>query len=573
MFKLLICCINSKYIHSSLAPWCLLSGVKENCGGIVDASVVEGTINEKMQAISERLIEKKPNAIGFCCYIWNIKQVLKVALQVKTALPQVKIILGGPEVSFNQKSILAENSFVDFVISGEGELAFAKLASLLAQNKSIPLGLAAMRSGNEIQLGEYHIANDTVSPYCKEYFDALGGRIAYIESSRGCPYTCAFCLSGTDRKVRFFNLDRVKNEMLLLAKSGAKTIKFVDRTFNCNKKRAVDILQFIKANYGNEIPNNVCFHFEIAADILDDELLDLIGSMPCGSVQFEAGIQSFNEKTLEAINRKTNLGRLCRNIEKLVSFQNCHIHIDLIAGLPYEDFSSFAQSFNRAFSLGANMLQLGFLKILYGSCMETQKDKYPCRYSSEPPYEVISTPWLTENDLEFLHFFEDAFERIYNSGRFRRTVQYILNCTDKTPFDVFSEFSVFVRTKSTERPPLDLYTEWIYEFFSEYEQVDRRILRDMMITDRIAGNSSGIIPKCLQIKDDNLKKVKHALAIKYPMKSGIKRSVAILYSTDSVIFCDYGEKVRVREEYELKTESYSKLKKEYFDNSSQNSRQ
>ncbi|MCM1363985.1 MAG: B12-binding domain-containing radical SAM protein [Faecalibacterium sp.] len=558
-YTALICCINSKYIHSSLAPWCLLSGVKELCDDLVDAQVVEGTINEKMQAVVKRLLDKRPDAVGFCCYIWNIRYVLETANQIKTAMPNVKIILGGPEVSFNQRDILDENSFVDYVLAGEGDFAFARLVKSLAEGELPEKNTVSMRAEDRLVIGDYQTAQHTVSPYCKEYFDALGGRIAYIESSRGCPYHCAFCLSGTDRTVRFFELDRVKKEMLLLAQSGAKTIKFVDRTFNCSKKRASEILIFIKENYGSAIADDVCFHFEIAADILDDELLLLISSMPCGSVQFEAGIQSFNSKTLEAINRKTNLDRLCRNIKKLVSFGNCHIHIDLIAGLPHEDLASFKQSFNLAFELGANMLQLGFLKILYGSCMETNKENFPCEYSTEPPYEVISTPWISKQELDFLHLFEDAFERVYNSGRFRRTVKYLQTCTKKTAFDIFSDFAICVKDKNIERPPLDLYTKWIYEFFSCYENVDKMVLRDMMITDRIAGNSSGIIPKCLQVKDENLRKVKHALALKYPMKKGTKRSAAILYSTNEVIFCDYGEKGRVSGEYEFAIEKMEDL--------------
>ncbi|MCM1544184.1 MAG: B12-binding domain-containing radical SAM protein [Ruminococcus sp.] len=549
LFNVLICCINSKFIHSSLAPWCLLSGIKALGDEAVSAKVAEGTINENVHAIAERLIEQQPDAIGFCCYIWNIHHVLEAAGQVKSALPNVKIILGGPEVSFNQREVLEQNCFVDYILAGEGDFAFARLVSLLVHGEALPHDLVSMRNGSEIIIGAYQTAQQTASPYCKEYFDALGGRIAYIESSRGCPYHCAFCLSGTDRTVRFFELERVKSEMLLLAKSGAKTIKFVDRTFNCSKKRAAEILLFIKDNYGTKIADDVCFHFEIAADILDDELLALIETMPCGSVQFEAGIQSFNSKTLEAINRKTNLDRLCRNIKKLVSFGNCHIHIDLIAGLPYENMASFRLSFNRAFELNANMLQLGFLKILYGSCMETNSEKFPCEHSFEPPYEVISTPWISESELQFLHLFEEAFERVYNSGRFRRTVKYLLECTDKTAFDVFCDFALYVQSKHAERPPLDLYTQWIYEFFADYENVDKVMLRDLMITDRIAGNSSGIIPKCLQVKDANLRRVKHALSLMYSMKKGTKRSVAILYATDEVIFCDYGEKGRVSGEY------------------------
>lgn len=549
--KLLICCINSKYIHSSLAPWCLLAGVKQHCESRIEAKVCEGTINEDVHTVAKRLIAEKPDYVSFCCYIWNITFVKKLALLVKEALPQTTIIFGGPEVSFNPKQVLEENGFVSFVLSGEGEEALPKLVNSLCSGKEIENGLASYIKNGEAFTGAYQTAKGEYSPYCEEYFASLGGRIAYIESSRGCPYSCAFCLSGTDKSVQFFSLQRVKKEMLALANSGTKTVKFIDRTFNCNKRHAKEILLFIKENHGKEIPSSVCFHFEIAADILDDEMLEMIRQMPSGSVQFEAGIQSFNPKTLEKINRKTNLERLCRNIKKLVSFRNCHIHIDLIAGLPFEDLASFKESFNKAFDLGADMLQLGFLKILHGSCMETDKANFPCRYKSEPPYEVLSTDWLSEADIAFLHIFEDAFERLCNSGRFRRTTEYILSHSDKTPFDVFADFALFAAEKENKRPPLDLYTQWVFEFFGEYERVDKAVLRDKMIEDRIATNSSGIIPKCLQVKDPMLKKVRYNLSKAYPEKKGVLRSVAILYSEQTAIFCDYVQKDRVSGEYEL----------------------
>ncbi len=552
MYNAVICCINSKYIHSSLAPWCLLSGVRESGFHDISAAVVEGTINENVLAVAERIEKMKPNAVGFCCYIWNINYVLETARILKERLPELTVFLGGPEVSFNPKQTLEKNAFVDYIISGEGETALPKLLHALADNEIPPKGLATMRIGNEISTGVYHKVKNTVSPYCKEYFDSLNGRIAYIEASRGCPYNCAFCLSGAEKNVSYFELERVKSEMLQLANSGTKTVKFVDRTFNAGKKRAAQILTFIKENYGKAIPSDVCFHFEIAADILDVGLLELISSMPSGSVQFEAGIQSFNEKTLEAVNRKTNLEKLCKNVKELVSYKNCHVHIDLIAGLPFENMASFKESFNRAFELGANMLQLGFLKILHGSCMETDKEKYPCEYSKKPPYEVISTPWLSESELKQLHIFEDAFERLCNSGRFERTVEYIMKTQTKTPFDVIDGFSRFVDERLESGASLEQFTESVFDYFSALDGIDSVILRDKMITDRLASNSSGIIPKCLQIHDERLRKAKHELAVRYPQKRGIKRSAAILYESGDVIFCDYDKKDRASGEYTVR---------------------
>lgn len=396
-----------------------------------------------------------------------------------------------------------------------------------------------MKTETGISLGAFHTAESSVSPYCEEYLASLAGRIAYIEASRGCPYSCAFCLSGEERTVRFFDLDRVKKEMLLLARSGTKTIKFVDRTFNCKKDRANEILLFIKEHYGREIPRGVCFHFEIAADILDDETLEIISAMPKGSVQFEAGIQSFNEKTLAAVNRKTNLERLCRNIKKLVSFRNCHIHIDLIAGLPFEDMSSLKESFNRAYALSADMLQLGFLKVLRGSCLESEKEKLGLVYNTEPPYEIISTPCLSREELDSLHRFEDAFERLSNSGRFEGTLKYVLEKSKLSPFDLFSGFAEFLSKSGFSCSSLDSFTSAVLEHFSAIDGVDKTALRDKIIFDRLCTNSSGIIPECLKIKDERLKDIRRKLAAVYPPEKSTKRTAAVLYSTNEVVFCDY----------------------------------
>ena len=233
---------------------------------------------------------------------------------------------------------------------------------------------------------------------------------------------------------------QVKKDIINLSLSGTKTIKFVDRTFNADSKRANEIIKFILDNRGSHIPENVCFHFEIAGDILDEESIKILNSAPKGSIQLEIGMQSFNEKTLAYINRKTNTAKLIENIKKLLAPGNLHIHIDLIAGLPFEGLESFEHSFDIGYNLRSNMLQLGFLKLLHGAEMRENFEKYPCEFSKEPPYEVISTQWTDENDLALLHKVEDALERLYNSGRFIETVDYVLDKTCSTPFKFFKNF-------------------------------------------------------------------------------------------------------------------------------------
>ncbi|MGN1442262.1 MAG: DUF4080 domain-containing protein, partial [Acutalibacteraceae bacterium] len=440
--------------------------------------------------------------------------------------------------------------FLDYILCGEGEEALPALVRCIGEKSEIPDGLCTMRSGIEIRPGRLHkLSGDPPSAFGDISEGSLKNKLAYMEASRGCPFSCAFCLSGEKGNVRFFSLERVKSDILTLASSGAQTVKFVDRTFNCDKKRAQEILRFIKDNYGGKIPDGVCFHFEIAADILDSETLFLIGSMPKGSVQFEAGIQSFNPKTLESVRRKTDFKKLEKNLKTLISFGNCHVHTDLIFGLPYEDYASVKESFNRAFALGSNMLQLGFLKVLHGSYLEEKAQEYEIEYSETPPYEVIRTKWLRADEIRKLHKIESVFDRLYNSGRFKRTLRYVLSESGLSPFDFFERFSERI---GDEGPmPLDGFTEKCFAFFLTLPGIEKMRLRDEMITDRIAANASAVIPKCLQIKDSRLKAVKRLLSEKIPPEKGSMRTLAILYSSGDVIFSDHRKKDKVSGEYEI----------------------
>ncbi|MBQ7296130.1 MAG: B12-binding domain-containing radical SAM protein [Clostridia bacterium] len=556
--KALFCTLNSKYIHASLAPCCLFTACKNEklpC----EIKVLEGTVNEDIKAVYDRIIREKPDFVSFSCYIWNIKKTLELCNMLKSK--GVVIALGGPEVSYCQKKILKENSFVDYVLSGEGEMTMPLLLkALLNDNKPLISGVS-FREGDTLVISDGEPADfeKTVSPYCEEYFESLGTRIAYIESSRGCPFSCAFCLSGRCGKVRFLPLDRVKNEMLILASKGAKTIKFVDRTFNCNSKRAGEILSFIKEEYGRKIPSGVCFHFEIAADILTEELFEVIATLPNGAVQFEVGIQSFNENTLKKINRKTNTDLVEKNVKRLLSYGNCHVHIDLIAGLPEEGYDSFVAGFDRAYKIGAHMLQLGFLKVLHGSPMAENKEEFPCTYSSEPPYEVVSTPYITKDELSLLHICENELERLYNSARFPRTLSYVTRFMP--PYELFLGFGEFLISKDEKGSiALDKYTCLAYEYFSLIRGVDKIRLRDLMLLDRLSTNNSDILPSCLKIKDERLRRLKQHLSQAVPLKKGELRSVGILYSENTAVYCDYSkEKDPVKGQWKIEYVSIDRL--------------
>jgi radical SAM superfamily enzyme YgiQ (UPF0313 family) len=554
-FNAAICVLNSKYIHSSLAPWCLLAGVNAYCENGISAEVIEGTINEKIEQVAERVIAQSPQVIGFSCYIWNIAATKQLIRLVKSELPDTVIILGGPEVSYNAEEVLREEPMVQYVISGEGEKPFALLLNAIRHGETaqdIP-GVCYRSGGQIIVAPPYITEEEPPSPYTQAYFDALKGRIAYLETSRGCPFGCAFCLSGRCGSARFFNLERSKKELLLLANSGTQTVKLVDRTFNANRKRAIELYRFIIENYGEAIPKGVCFHFEIAGDLLDEETIDLLATAPVGAMQLEIGLQSFNSKTLAAINRKTNVERLKQNIERVVANANMHIHIDLIAGLPYEDLNSFAESFNIAYALKPNMLQLGFLKLLYGAPMREKPEEFPCSYSQNPPYEVTQTPWLSPEELLRLHHTEDALERLSNSGRFRRTLEYLLKQSGQTPFALFSGFGEYAAVKGTEKIPLDGYTALVFEYFSVQKGIDKVVLRDMMACDRLSTNSSGKLPNVLRIRDTALKSAVNELEGNEATRSikGIKRGSALLYSEHCAVYVDYQDKNPINGEFSL----------------------
>jgi radical SAM superfamily enzyme YgiQ (UPF0313 family) len=549
-----IVALNSKYVHSSLAAWYLLAGVKAHCG-VAAAEVVEGTINESIDAIAARIIATKPDIIGLSCYIWNIAFVKRLLPHLSNALPEVIVVLGGPEVSYNSEEVLRSEPLVDYVLSGEGERPLALLLDVIAGGKE-PAGIPGIcfRLNGEIAVSPPYCASDEPpNPYTEAYLAALNGRIAYLETSRGCPFACAFCLSGREGRVRYFDIDRAKRDILLLANSGTRTVKLVDRTFNADRMRARDIYSFIIENYGSAIPNDVCFHFEIAGDLLDEETLRLLETAPKGALQFEIGLQSLNEKTLEAINRRTDVGRLKAAVGRLISFGNIHVHIDLIAGLPHEDMKSFEKSFNAAYMLKPHMLQLGFLKLLYGAPMREQPGAFPCRYSPEPPYEVTETPWLTEAELRRLRDAEDALDRLYNSGRFSRTLDLVLKQTSVAPFELFMSAGLALTGSTPVGAPLDAYTERLFDYFSALKGVDRDVLRDAMVCDRLATNSTGRLPPALRIRDGRRKAVMVAVntAADTRLQKGIKRAFAVLPSDNAAIWVDYKDRDPVTGEYQL----------------------
>lgn len=542
--RIALATLNSKFIHSSLSLWCIKAGVDGFCTEKHEVKVFESTVNADTDKFCDEIISFKPDIVAFSCYIWNIEKTLPLCERIKEGTDCI-IALGGPEVEYCAEDILRKISFVDYIISGEGEWSFSSFVNgLEIKNFEEAEGVSFIDNGKYIYFAAKAHKDTPPSPYCDEYFKTLNGRIAYIESGRGCPFRCAYCLSGQLPGLRYFDEITVFDNIVKLSHSGAKTIKFIDRTFNADAKRADRILSFIKDNYGKAINENVCFHFEIAADILKDSTIEILSAMPSGLCQLEIGIQSFNEKTLKAINRKSDLDKLCKNIKRLISFRNMHIHTDLIAGLPFEDAESFKNSFNKAFELKSDMLQLGFLKMLYGAEMRRNEDAFPCEYESTPPYEILSNEWLSESDIKTLKHCESALDRLYNSGRFLITLNFLFDSLKFDPFDTFCEFG---GSCDFSCMGLSEFTEKVWLFFND--RCDENKLRECILADINSLPVNIHMPDCIVKYDPMYKRLKKKYA--ELLRKNVR--IVLLHSENKVmvILSDKTDKITGRYEFEL----------------------
>lgn len=445
--KTLIIAVNSKYIHSSLAGRYLKASCGDRHGEI---RLLEYTINDNIDAVLSSIYMEKADVAAFSCYIWNIAFVLSIAESIKAVLPDIKIVLGGPEVSFDPQDVIKSNPAVDFIISGEGEFAFPMLLRHI--NDGLPAmedmkGLT-LRVGDKVRSnGGYNTIENLdalTSPYDEEMISTVGlNRIVYYESSRGCPFSCTYCMSSTFEGVRYFSMERVKNDIEKLIKARVRQIKFVDRTFNCNRARTMEIFRYII-----ESGWDTNFHFEIGGDLFDEEMLNLLKSAPKGLIQFEIGVQTINGKTMDSIKRRTDFKKLAGNFEKLRYQGNIHLHLDLIAGLPWEDLESFGNSFNWVYSLRPHQLQLGFLKLLKGSAIRKAADEHMYRFKSHPPYEILSNKYMDYDAIIELKGIEELVDRYYNSGRFVKTLDNVIARCFHSPFDFYKSFYLFIRQEN-----------------------------------------------------------------------------------------------------------------------------
>ncbi|NLY68081.1 MAG: B12-binding domain-containing radical SAM protein [Tissierellia bacterium] len=491
--KVLLTTLNSKFIHSSLS----IRYLKSYCKDLLDINLTEFTINQNMDYIIGEIYKEKADIVGFSTYIWNRDETLKVCEALKIVAPHIKILLGGPEVSFDSQDLMEKYPFIDFIIAGEGEIPFREFLKTTIEDGDYSKvnGLIYREGGNIYKNPPGKMVknlDEIPSPYMEDD-DTLKNKIVYYESSRGCPFNCRFCLSSTIKGVRYFSLDRVKEDLEKLINRKVMQVKFVDRTFNANKKFAMEIMKFIM----DKDPENINFHFEVTAHLVDDEMLEFIKQAKPGLFQFEIGVQSTNQKTLEAVGRTTDFERLRQVSKKIKSFGNIHQHLDLIAGLPYEGYESFKKSFNDVYEIGPEKIQLGFLKLLKGSALRKDKDKYGFKFLDIPPYEVLETNYINYGEMLKLKGIEDLVEKYYNEGYFKRTIEYLIENEYTSAFDFFEVFLEFWEEKGYHKinhGRLRLY-EILWEFIEDKKFDNEGIIGELMKYDFIFNNPSPNIPK------------------------------------------------------------------------------
>ena len=482
--KILLAACNAKYIHSNLAVYNLKS-----CSGEYSSRVVvkEYTINQSRDDILKDIYLEQPDVVCFSCYIWNISFVRELVPDLKKILPQVEFWAGGPEVSYDAVEFLKKNPAFFGVMVGEGEETFHELAGYYIERKPETLsGIrgVAFRDENKgrdiVHTGWRELMDLSKVPFAYSNLTEFKNRIIYYESSRGCPFSCSYCLSSIDKKLRFRDIELVKKELQFFIDNKVPQVKFVDRTFNCKHDHAMEIWRYITEN-DNGITN---FHFEISADLLRAEELALMKTMRPGLIQLEIGVQSTNPQTIKAIRRTMDFEKLKGIVEQIHSFGNIHQHLDLIAGLPYEGYDSFHKSFCDVYALRPEQFQLGFLKVLKGSYMMEMTGEYQILYKDREPYEVLSTAWLTYGEILRLKMVESMVEVYYNSGQFKNTLVFLEKYFDD-PFRMYEALGRFYEKKGyseISHSRMRRY-EILMEFAGEQKEIPSEALSDVMLLD------------------------------------------------------------------------------------------
>ncbi|MCC0653350.1 B12-binding domain-containing radical SAM protein [Clostridioides sp. ES-S-0005-03] len=493
--KILLTTLNSKFIHTNLA----IRYLKEFVRNLLEVDMKEYTINNDLDYILKDIYKNEYDIILFSTYIWNIGDIVKLCDNLKKIRPNTKIALGGPEVSYDSYEAMKKYDFVDYILYGEGELIFRDLVLHLKGKKEIKSvdGLV-YRQGSEIIVNKpmelLQNLDEIPSPYENLNPKEYENRIVYYESSRGCPFNCQYCLSSTIPGLRYFSLDRIKRDLKALIDARVSQIKFIDRTFNANKKVAMEIMDFLMKNDNGY----TTYHFEVTAYLIDDKMLEFLADCKEGLFQFEIGVQSTNEKTLDAVGRRDDFKKLSHVVQTVASYRNIHQHLDLIAGLPYEDYESFENSFNDVFNLGIEHLQLGFLKMIKGTGMRKVADEHGFKYKDYAPYEFLYNNYISYEETLKLKDIEDVLERYYNSKNFVLSMRYIIGKFYKqSPFKFFETFAKYFDENGyfdLAQGKNQLY-KILLDFYNEKINIDNDVFNDILKYDYISLGKTSNIPQ------------------------------------------------------------------------------
>lgn len=496
MSKIVLAGINSQYVHLNLAVRYLKKYVEANSD--LKIEIYETNINNQVFNIIKDIYELNPDKIIFSTYIWNKEYVVEIVRELKKVLPNVEIILGGPEVSYKWEKFMANMPEIDALLLGEGEKV---ILNFLTKKDKKALGVVCRENGEIIFNGiEPIIENLDIVPFPYEDWELEDRtKIFYYESSRGCPFSCSYCLSSIDKTVRYYSLDRVKKDLKRFLDSPIKLLKFVDRTFNLKKERYMEIWKFLLENYRE----GITFHFEINANIFDDETLDFLEKVPKGYFQFEIGVQSINPETMVAIKRNNILDKLAHNVRRIS--RNIHLHLDLIAGLPYETYDIFKDSFNYVYNLKPEMIQLGFLKLLKGTQMYDEVEKYQYKYYSKPPYEVFSNKFISFGELVKLKNLEKMLDYYYNSEKFSYTCDFVIKNNFDSAFTFFEKIADYYDKKGylkISHKEVALFNI-LYDFYVENNLKDLDIFVEFLKYDYLALGKPGLYPEWLKSNKDS----------------------------------------------------------------------
>ena len=484
--KFLLVGINAKYIHSNPAIYSLRAYAGEEFRENIE--LAEYTINNRKEEILADIYRRRPKILGFSCYIWNYSLVKELLEDISKVLPGIEVWLGGPEVSFDGPELLEAYPVVKGIMIGEGEETFRELLAyyreLLATDKTetrvIKLNSIKGLLLREGKTGECTLLEMDELPFLYDKMEDFQNKIVYYESSRGCPFRCSYCLSAIDKSVRFRSMDKVKRELQFFLQEKVPQVKFIDRTFNSNHDHCMEIWKYIKEN-DNGVTN---FHFEIAADIMTEEEIALLSELRPGLVQLEIGVQSTNETTLREINRFVNTKHIAKVVDALRQKENIHIHLDLIAGLPFEDYDSFVNSFDEVYAMKPEQLQLGFLKVLKGSPMEAKAVEYKIMYQKSAPYEVLSTKWLSYEQVLKLKKVEEMVELYYNSNQFRHMMP-VLEQEFESAFKMYEALAEYYERKGyfVNVPARSSRYEVLLAFACEQNPAREGLFRELLTFD------------------------------------------------------------------------------------------